>query len=59
MTMRSNGNSKIIGAAMAPIMALASAVRPPYRLPAIRMMTNVIPAATMVTGVIGSAGGAA
>jgi hypothetical protein len=58
MTMRSNGNSKIIGAATAPIAALPSATRQPCELPTIKMMTKMTATHRAVTGVMGSAGAA-
>ncbi len=58
MTMRSNGNSKIIGAATAPIAALASAARQPRERPTIKITTKITATQTAVTGVMGSAGAA-
>jgi hypothetical protein len=54
--MRSNGNSKIIGAARAPATALVSATRPPLEL-LTTMMKKTTPTPMKVTGVMGSAAG--
>jgi len=59
MMMRSNGNSKIIGAARAPIAALPSATPQPSELALMRrMITKMTPTQLRVTGVMGSTGGA-
>ena len=57
ITMRSNGSSKIIGAAMAPTAALASLVHGRCVL-LIRMTAKTAAAPMKVTGVMGFAGGA-
>ena len=53
ITMRSNGSSKIIGAASAPMMALPSRARK-LGAPRVRMMTKMATMARRVTGVMGS-----
>ena len=57
MTMRSNGSSKTIGAAMAATSALPSRV-PMRGEPRVSMTANTATAASRVTGVMGSAGAA-
>jgi hypothetical protein len=57
MTMRSKGNSKIIGAASAAMTPLDSRTRNPCGV-AMKTMTNRTIAAVMVTSAMGSAGGA-
>jgi hypothetical protein len=56
MTMRSNGNSKIIGAARAPMAAPASLTGQSWELLMRTIMTKVAPTAVKVTGVMGSGG---
>jgi hypothetical protein len=53
ITMRSNGTSKIHGAASAPMMALPSRARK-LNPPRVRMMTKMAATALKVTGVTGS-----
>jgi hypothetical protein len=56
MTMRSKGNSKSIGAAIAAMTALPSKALEPCAL--MKMMRKMTIAAMSVTGAMGSAGGA-
>ncbi|HEY2523151.1 MAG TPA: hypothetical protein VGJ19_23770 [Streptosporangiaceae bacterium] len=53
MTMKSNGNSKTIGAARAPMAAPVSRTGQPYERPSRTMTTKVTPTAVKVTGAIG------
>jgi len=56
MTMRSKGNSKTIGAAIAPTAALASLTGQPCDLATMRMVTKMITAQAPVTGRMGYGG---
>jgi hypothetical protein len=53
MTMKSNGNSKIIGAARAPMAAPASRIGQSYERPSTMMTTKMTATAVKVTGAIG------
>ncbi len=53
MTMKSNGDSKIIGAARAPMAAPASRMGQSYERPSTMMTTKVTPTAVKVIGAIG------
>ena len=53
MTMKSNGNSKIIGAARAPMAAPASRIGQSYERPSTMMTTKVTATAVKVIGAIG------
>ena len=56
ITMRSNGSSKIIGAAIVPTMALPTATQNPLRLARYAITKKVTNPESMVTGVIGFTG---
>ena len=56
MTMRSKGNSKIIGAAAAPMAALPSLTGQSCDLARMRMVTKMVIAQAPVTGVMGCGG---
>jgi hypothetical protein len=56
MTMRSKGNSKIIGAAIAPTAALASLTGQSCDLATMRIATKMTTAQVPVTGVMGCGG---
>ncbi len=56
--MRSNGSSKIIGAAIAPIAPLTSLVRKPSEPREMMMTTKTTTTADKVTGAMWSSGGA-
>jgi hypothetical protein len=56
MTMRSNGNSKIIGAAIAPTPALTSLTGQSCDRATMRMVAKITTTQAAVTGVMGSDG---
>lgn len=56
ITMRSNGSSNIIGAAMVPTMALPNVIQNPLRLARYAITKKVTNPESIVTGVIGFTG---